>query len=136
MAKIRIRDEHPGSATRSSAENGFCYYFVPQNFQPQKSVLPHAFFLWEPGVSGKKKLTARKKLLDSEEEKAEEGEGGEGEGEQREMETDTVPVAGPSGLTRSQVPSIYFISVPLIINIPAARATSQLYRSYLRIYII
>jgi hypothetical protein len=55
-------------------------------------------------VSGKKKLTARKKLLDSEEEKAEEGEG-EGEGEQREMETDTVPVAGPSGLNRSQVSS-------------------------------
>ncbi len=55
-------------------------------------------------MSGKKKLTARKKLLDSEEEKAEEGEK-EGEGEQREMETDTVPVAGPSGLTRSQVSS-------------------------------
>jgi hypothetical protein len=65
-------------------------------------------------VSGKKKLTARKKLLDSEEEKAEEGGDGEGEGEQREMETDTVPVAGPSGLTRSQVSAFkYVISVPL-----------------------
>ncbi len=60
-------------------------------------------FCGNPGVSGKKKLTARKKLLDSEEEKAEGDEGGEGE--QREMETDTVPVAGPSGLTRSQVSS-------------------------------
>jgi hypothetical protein len=63
-------------------------------------------------VSGKKKLTARKKLLDSEEEKAEE-EGEGGEGEQREMETDTVPVAGPSGLTRSQVSLFqYFIVEP------------------------
>ncbi len=56
-------------------------------------------------MSGKKKLTARKKLLDSEEEKAEGEEGEGGEGEQREMETDTVAVAGPSGLTRSQVSS-------------------------------
>jgi hypothetical protein len=64
-------------------------------------------------VSGKKKLTARKKLLDSEEEKAE-GEEREGEGEQREMETDTMPVAGPSGLTRSQVSSFkYFIFEPI-----------------------
>jgi hypothetical protein len=62
-------------------------------------------------VSGKKKLTARKKLLDSEEEKAEAEEEGEGgEGEQRDMETDTAPVAGPSGLTRSQVSAFkYFI---------------------------
>jgi hypothetical protein len=96
----------------SGAENGFLFYFLTQNFQQQKSVLHHAFFLLEPGVSGKKKLTAKKKLLDSEEEKAE-GEGEEGEGEQRDMETDTVPVAGPSGLTRSQVSLFkYFILEP------------------------
>ncbi len=66
-------------------------------------------------MSGKKKLTARKKLLDSEEEKAEgEEREGKGEREQREMETDTVPVAGPSGLTRSQVSALkYFILEPL-----------------------
>jgi hypothetical protein len=71
-------------------------------------------------VSSKKKLTARKKLLDSEEEKVHEEEEGEGEqvAEQREMETDSVPVAGPSGLTRPQVSSSkYFFSVSLILHL-------------------
>jgi hypothetical protein len=55
-------------------------------------------------ASNKKKVSARKKILDSEDEKTEDGAGGETaeqQAGQEDMETDPLP--GPSGITNSQV---------------------------------
>jgi hypothetical protein len=57
-------------------------------------------------ASNKKKVSARKKILDSDDEKTETGGGGGGEAAERTASqdmTETEPTPGPSGLANTQV---------------------------------